>query len=95
MRGPPRVVMILPRIRTGLDRSENVTAVLIGQRSPRAREIRVERHLRLIGLVPIAPRGIRLPHFNQRAPHWPAILIDHPPMHHDSFTKRLCRVMRG
>src|SRR4030095_761270 len=65
---PPGIMIIPPRVGPWLDRNEFVASFPIRQRSPASAEIRIDRRVVLIQLVQVAPGGIGLPHFNQRAP---------------------------
>ena len=65
MRGPPRVGVVAPGIGTRLDRNETIIAVLVGQRTPAASEVCIQRRTMLIALMSVAPGCIRLPNFDQ------------------------------
>ena len=49
----------------------------------------------LIGLMPIPPGSIRLPHLNQRLAYRPAFFIQYPSTENDPLTQRLAFVLRG
>src|SRR5580698_7523019 len=53
MRRPPRVLVVLPRIRPRLDRGELIAPLIIGKRSPRASEIRVEGRVMIVFVMAI------------------------------------------
>ena len=89
VRRPPRVRMIPPRIRSRLDRGEAVVALRVRQRSPRAREIRIERRGMLVGFMPVASRGVALPDLDQRVRHGTPVVVDHAPGHDDALADRL------
>src|SRR5436190_8408496 len=93
MRRPPRVVVIAPGIRAGLDRYEPVAAFAVGQDATDAGEIRIERRVVIVDRVAVAPGGIRLPHFDQRMRDRPGVLVEDTSRHDDPLAKRLAVVL--
>ena len=89
--GPPRVRVVAPGIRAGLDRDEAVAAVGVRERPPRAGEVRVERRRVLVALVDVAAGGVRLPDLEQRAADRAAVLVEHAPGDDDPLAERLAR----
>src|SRR5262245_11807258 len=77
VRRPPRVVMIAPRVRAGMDRGEAVLAAGVGEDAAGAREIRIERGAALIPVVAIPPPGVGLPDLDERVRHRPAVVFEH------------------
>src|SRR5450830_1092753 len=63
MRRTPGLVMITPGIRARFDGHKTVTAIVVGEHLAEASEIRVQRCIVLVALVPVAAGGITLPDF--------------------------------
>ena len=84
--------MIAPRIRTGLDGHEAIRAVLVGDDSSDASEMRIERRLVLVGGVSIAAGGVRLPNFDHAVRNRAAIFVEHAAGHDDSLAESLTAV---
>src|SRR5918994_3077151 len=93
VRRPPGVVVVAPRILAGPDGDEAVASLGIGNGAPRAREVRIERRVVLIGLVRIAAGRIRLPDLDQRVPHRLAVLIEYPAADYDALADRRALVL--
>ena len=89
---PPRIVMIAPRIRTRLDGHEAIRAVLVGDHSSDASEMRIERRFVLVLGVCIAAGGVRLPNFDQGVRNRAAVFVEHAAGHDDSFAESLAAV---
>ena len=81
--------MIPPRIGTRLDGHKAVESVLVGERSSRAGEVRIERRGVVVLRVRISSRRIRLPNLDQAIRHGVPIAIDHPAAHDDALPQRL------
>ena len=95
MRGPPGVVVVLPRVGPGLDRGEAVAAVVVGEHAAHPGEVRVDRRGVLVALVDVAPGGVGLPDLDQLAAHGAAVAVDDPTGHHDPLADRLTAVLDG
>ena len=93
MRRPPRVVVIAPRIRAGLDRDEAVVAVRVAEGAAEAGEIQIKWRRVLIAIVTIATCRIRLPHFDQRVRNRLIVFIQHAAADDDTFADRLAIVL--
>src|ERR1700675_468210 len=93
VRRAPCVVVISPRISARPNSNKSEVAILIGECVAAAFEIRIERRIMLIHIVPVAARGISLPDLDQRACNRPSIFIHHPPTNDDALTKRLAVVL--
>ena len=86
---PPGVGVVLPRIGARLDRVEAVAALVVGDAAAGAEEIRIERRVVLVGLVDVAPGGVRLPDLDQGVGHGAPVLVEHAAGHHDALAERL------
>ena len=64
----PRIAVVLPGIRAGLDGDEAIATVVVGQAPTRPREVGVERRRMLVILVEVAAGSIRLPDLHDRLP---------------------------
>src|ERR1700759_2092826 len=91
----PSVVMIPPGVRTGFDGLEPVAAIRVGEGSASAEEVGVERRVVGVELVLVAPGGVGLPHFDERAAHGTAIFVEHAPVNEDALSDGLaCMLCR-
>src|SRR6185437_8251915 len=95
MRRTPGVMVISPRIRTGLDGDESVVAGSVRLRAARSGKIRIQRRRMLVAHMDVAAAGIGLPKLDQRIRNAPAILIQDMTMDDDAFAERLALVLRG
>jgi hypothetical protein len=89
VRRPPGIVMVVPRVRTGLDGREGVPARVVGQAAAGAREVRVERRGVLVTLVHVPAGRVGLPDLHQLAPDRPAVTVQHAAAYHDARPDRL------
>src|SRR5699024_6160328 len=76
---PPRVVVVLPRVRARLDRGERVRAVIAGQGASDTGEVRVDRGRVLVALVDVATGGVRLPDLDELIADRPTLTVEDPP----------------
>jgi hypothetical protein len=74
---PPAVNAISKRVRTGLDRPEEVIAPLIGQHPTTAAEIRVDRSDIGVVAVAVASAGVGLPYLDERVGYGLAIAVEY------------------
>src|SRR6516225_3434926 len=88
MRGPPIVRVVAPWIRSRLDRAEEVMAVLVGERTTAAPEVRIERRDIAVVRVPITAASVRLPDLDQRIPDRPRVLVEDITVHDDALADR-------
>ncbi|MNC87545.1 hypothetical protein D3C83_32770 [compost metagenome] len=95
VRGTPCIVVIAPGIRTRLNGNELVPALVIGERATGAGEIRIERCVPPIDLMPIASGGIRLPNLDQRFGNRSSIFIKNTTRHDHPLAHWWPRVLRG
>src|SRR5258705_889822 len=93
VRRPPGVVVIAPRIRTGPDRHEPVTSLLVRECSPRAREVPIERRRVSVDAVRVAAGRVGLPDFDERLRNGPSVLVEHSSFDDDSLAERLAPVL--
>src|SRR6202035_6020030 len=89
---PPRIVMIAPRIRTRLDRHEAIRAVVVGDNSSDAREMRIERRFVLVLAMRITAGGVRLPNFDLCVRNRAAVFVEHAAGYNDSFAESFAAV---
>src|SRR5690606_24157054 len=83
--GTPVVDAVRPRIGAGLDGAEGIGAVLVGDDTAAAAEIRIERCQIAFLPVPVAAAGIGLPYLDQRARNAPAALVEHAAIDDDAL----------
>src|SRR5699024_7879889 len=76
---PPRVVVVLPRVRARLDRGERVRAVIAGQGASDTGEVRVDRGRVLAALVDVATGGGRPPDRVELSAGRPTLTVGGPP----------------
>src|ERR687896_1529129 len=95
VRRSPGVVMVLPRVRSRLDRHEPVAALVVGEASARAGEVGVQWGGVAIQVVGVAPGGVGLPDLYQAAPNRAAVAVQHSPRDDDPLPQRLARVLAG
>ena len=93
VRGPPRVLVVAPRVGAGLHRHEAVAAVVVGETAAGAGEVRVERRRMPVDLVVVAAGGVRLPHLDERAADRPPVLVEHSAGDDDPLAERLAFVL--
>ena len=93
VRGPPRVLVVAPWVRPGLDRDEAVAPVVVGEAATGAGEVRVERRRVPVDVMVVAARGVRLPDLDQRAAQRAAVLVEHAAADDDPLAERLARVL--
>src|SRR5215472_9555277 len=72
---PPRIVMIAPRVCTGLDSCEGVPAIGIGYETSAAAKVWIERRVMLVGLVRVTACRIRLPDFDEGSADRAAVFV--------------------
>ena len=89
MRGAPSVVVILPRVRAGLDGDEAIAAFGVGDGVAAAGEVRIERSVVLIDGVGVAPGGVGLPNFDERVRECAAVFVNDAAGHDDAFADGL------
>ena len=75
MRRAPPIAGIRDRIGAGLDGDETVAALSIGDRTPGADEIRIERRVAPVHRMAVFAGGVRLPGFHQDARKRARILV--------------------
>src|ERR1700738_3253573 len=85
----PAVDAIPKRVCAGLDRPEEVVALLIGQHPAAAAEIRVDRSDIGVVAVAVASAGIGLPYFDERVGYRLAIAVEHVAVDDRPFADRL------
>src|SRR5699024_5183361 len=87
--GPPRVVVVAPRVGPRLDRCESVVSIRAGKATADTSEVRINWRRMLVALMNVAPGGVRLPHFDELPGHGPSIPVEHSTGHNDPLTERL------
>src|SRR5205823_5857814 len=92
---PPRVRVVLPRIRAGLDRDEAISSLRVGQAAAGAGEVGVERRRMPVDLVRVPARRVRLPDLDERVRDRPAGVVEDAPGDDDPLAERLSVVMAG
>ena len=75
------------RDRPWLDVRETIGAILVGDGSPAAAEVRVERREISFLLVPIAAAGVGLPELQQRTGDAVAALVEHAAIDEDALAR--------
>src|ERR1700733_7551603 len=93
MRRTPRIFVIEPRIRAGLDGYKTIKPVRIGQRSSSSGEVRIEWCWMVVSYMSISAGSVRLPDLNQAVRQRVAISIEHATAHDDALADRLCRML--
>ncbi|MNN07516.1 hypothetical protein D3C81_1203430 [compost metagenome] len=93
VRRAPIIRAIAPWVRAGLDGTEAVVAVTVGQATTHTAEVRVQRGQVTVVLVAVAAASIGLPHFHQGVGHRFAVLVDHPAGNDDALTDRQAAVV--
>src|ERR1043166_2193660 len=89
VRRPPSVVMIEPGISSGFDGDEAVRAIVVRKGAAGTREVRIQGCGMLITAVPVTPRGIRLPDFDQSIWNGTAAVVENPTGYDDALTQGL------
>src|SRR5829696_695953 len=89
----PGVVMVAPRVGTGLERDEPVTAVVVGEAPARAGEVGVQRRRVPVTLMNVAPGGVGLPDLDQAASHGPPVAVEHASGDEDALSQGLAFVL--
>src|SRR5699024_3495926 len=82
---PPRVVVVLPRVRARLDRGERVRAVIAGQGASDTGEVRVDRGRVLVALVDVATGGVGPPGLAELVADLPSRTLEDPPCDADAL----------
>src|SRR5919106_2279199 len=95
VRRSPCVGMVLPRIRSRLDRDEAVASVVVGDAAAGAAEVGVDGRGVAVALVPVAPRRVRLPDLDEAVPDRPPVAVEHAAAQDHSLAERLARVLPG
>src|SRR5581483_778656 len=95
MRRTPRVVVVPPWIRAGLDAGKPIAALIIGEHASAADEVRIERRFMLIVLVLVAAGRVRLPDLDQRVGHGATVFIQHAPADDDALAERFAGTLLG
>src|SRR5437773_1553947 len=93
VRGPPRVLVVLPWIRSRFDGDEPVASVGVSAASARPCEVRVERREMIIRGVCVPACRVRLPHLDQRVPDRGAVLVHHAARQDDPLPQWLSLVL--
>src|SRR5262249_60811877 len=86
---------IAQRVGAGLTGDEFVTALAVGRGAAGPGEIRIGRCRVLVALVDVTAARIGLPDLDERVEYWPAVLVEHAPVHDDALAERLAGVLRG
>src|SRR5689334_19507812 len=95
MRRPPRVVVVQPWIRTGLDGYKTVDALLICNSAAGSGEVGIDWRRMLVLDMQVPSRGICLPDLDERVRNRPSIAVENAPRHNDSLTQRFSRMLPG
>src|SRR6266700_6875247 len=93
VRRTPGVVMVLPRIRAGLDGHKTIAAVFVRKRAARAAEVGIKRRRMMIAIMAITDSGIGLPDLKQRVRHGASVVIQHAPGDDDPLSYRFSVVL--
>ncbi len=89
MRRSPGIGMVAPRVSARTYRHKSIKTIVIGERSTGTGEVRVQRRIMLIALMPVTTRSIGLPHLDQGIRYGAAILVHHTTAHQDALSQRL------
>src|SRR5918993_2337408 len=87
--------MILPGIGTRLYRHEPITALVVGEASPRPREVRVQRSRVLVQMVGVASCGVGLPDLDEAVTYRASIAIEDAARNDDPLPQRLAGMLAG
>src|SRR5579862_7550777 len=93
MSGPPGVRVVVPGIRSRLDRNETIVTVLVSEGPACTGKVRIKRGWMIVSLMEVAAPRVCLPDLDQHIPQWPAVVANHPPRDDDSLPKRLARML--
>src|SRR5882724_9118891 len=93
VRRTPGIRVVAPRIGARLDGDEPVVPFVIGARAAGASEVRVERRGVAILFMNIAPGGVALPEFDQRAWNGTSVFVENASGDDDPLAKGLARVL--
>src|ERR1700722_12272499 len=88
MRRPPGVDMVTKRVGTGLDGTERIVSVLVGDHAAAAAEIWIDRGKISIILVPVSSAGVGLPHLDQRVGNAAAVFVHDSAVNDGAFADR-------
>ncbi len=95
MRRTPGVQVVLPRVCAGFDGGEAVGAVVTGDATADAGEVRVQRGGVLIALVDVTSGGVGLPDLHELAGNRATVAIKYTACNDDALTLRLAVVLDG
>ena len=93
--GAPGVVMVLPRIRAGLDGDEAIAPFGVGDSVAATGEIWVERRVVLIDGMCVAPGRVGLPDFHEGVRQRSTVLVGNAARDDDAFTDGFAVVLPG
>src|SRR5579862_8239873 len=93
MSGPPGVRVVVPGIRSRLDRKETIVTVLVCEGPACTGKVRIKWGWMIVSLMEVATPCVCLPDLDQRIPQWPAIVANHPPRDDDSLANRLASML--
>ncbi|MNE19537.1 hypothetical protein D3C80_1126240 [compost metagenome] len=91
----PGVVVVAPRIRTGLDGLELVPAIGVGHGTAGAGEIRVQRRIVQVTGMGIATGGVGLPDLHQNPRNRQTVFVQHAAVNDDALALWLTFVLSG
>ena len=89
----PRVGVIRPGVRPGLDRDEAVPAVVVRQAATTPAEVWIERCVVRVDPMPVPSRRVRLPDLEQLAAERATVGAEHPTADDDPLTEGLAGVL--
>ena len=95
VRGPPRVVLIAPRVSAGLDGDKAIAALGVAESAAKSGEIGIERRGVFVATVAIAAGRVCLPDLDQRMRNRPIVFVDHAAAHNDALAERFTLVLLG
>ncbi|CPR13583.1 hypothetical protein BN971_04895 [Mycobacterium bohemicum DSM 44277] len=95
VRRAPRVAVVTPRVRAGLDGQEAEGPVAPGEAAPGAGEVRIQGRRVRVALVAVAPGGVGLPDLDQLAGHRSARPVDQPSGDDDALPDRFSGMAGG
>lgn len=93
--GAPGILMVSPRIGTGLDGDKAISPFCVGKCSSCAGKVWIERCRMIVSVMPVASGSIGLPNLNQSVPDRAAIFIQNAAGQDDPFSQRITIMLAG
>src|SRR5580692_2795029 len=93
VRGTPRIVMIVPRISSRLNRRELVLTVRVRENPSRTREVGIKRRRMIVPMMSVTSRCVGLPNLKQRMRNRTATIIEYASHDDDALAQRFTRML--